>query len=112
MKRLIWIVIIIALAAGGYYAYTQYQARQAQAAQVAQGAQGSGRLRGIPLPAARPLRAYLTRCCGNPSLADDLLQEGFVGFVGQIHSLRSDTNGLAYLFASASHFGSSPSSMW
>lgn len=32
MKRLIWIIIIIALAAGGYYAYTQYQARQAQAA--------------------------------------------------------------------------------
>src|SRR5512139_3475054 len=47
---------------------------------------------------ARPVWAYLRRLCGDPALADDLLQETYFRFVRAARPFESDAHRLHYLF--------------
>jgi len=47
---------------------------------------------------ARPLWAYLARVSGNPSLADDLLQESFIRFLCAEHPTDGEVHARRYLF--------------
>jgi RNA polymerase sigma-70 factor (ECF subfamily) len=47
---------------------------------------------------ARPVWAYLKRLCGDPALADDLLQETYFRFVRAARPFESDAHRLHYLF--------------
>jgi RNA polymerase sigma-70 factor (ECF subfamily) len=51
---------------------------------------------------ARPVWAYLRRLCGDPSTADDLLQETYFRFVRAARAFESDAHQLHYLFKVAS----------
>ena len=52
---------------------------------------------------ARPLWAYLARVSGNPTLADDLLQESFVRFLCADHSQDGEVSARRYLFRIATN---------
>lgn len=52
---------------------------------------------------ARPLWAYLARVSGNPSLADDLLQESFVRFLCADHPQDGEVSARRYLFRIATN---------
>jgi len=52
---------------------------------------------------ARPLWAYLARVSGNPALADDLLQESFLRFLGADHPNDGEVSARRYLFRIASN---------
>ena len=52
---------------------------------------------------ARPLWAYLARVSGNPSLADDLLQESFVRFLCADHPDDGEVSARRYLFRIATN---------
>lgn len=52
---------------------------------------------------ARPLWAYLARVSGNPTLADDLLQESFVRFLCADHPNDGEVSARRYLFRIATN---------
>lgn len=52
---------------------------------------------------ARPLRAYLLRSCGEPALADDLLQEAYLRMLRSGFEGESDDHRKYYLFRVASN---------
>lgn len=52
---------------------------------------------------ARPLWAYLARVSGDPALADDLMQESFVRFLGASAPLDGELDSRRYLFRIASN---------
>lgn len=52
---------------------------------------------------ARPLWAYLARVSGNPALADDLLQESFLRFLGADHPQDGEVSARRYLFRIATN---------
>ena len=52
---------------------------------------------------ARPLWAYLARVSGDPSLADDLMQESYVRFLGASAPVDSEVDSRRYLFRIASN---------
>ena len=52
---------------------------------------------------ARPLWAYLARVSGNAALADDLLQESFLRFLGADHPLDGEVSARRYLFRIATN---------
>jgi RNA polymerase sigma-70 factor (ECF subfamily) len=52
---------------------------------------------------ARPLRAYLARCCGDPSLADDLLQEAYLRYLRSNFAGESEDHRRHYLFRIATN---------
>jgi len=52
---------------------------------------------------ARPLRAYLLRCCGDPSLADDLIQEAYLRYLRSGFAGESDDHRRHYLFRIATN---------
>jgi RNA polymerase sigma-70 factor (ECF subfamily) len=52
---------------------------------------------------ARPLRAYLWRCCGDPVLADDLLQEAFLRFLRSGFEGEDEGHRRNYLFRIATN---------
>ena len=47
---------------------------------------------------ARPLRAYLVRCCGDPALADDLQQEAYLRFLRSGFEGEDENHRKNYLF--------------
>jgi RNA polymerase sigma-70 factor, ECF subfamily len=47
---------------------------------------------------ARPVWAYLRRLCGDPALADDLLQETYFRFVRAARTYENDAHRMHYLF--------------
>jgi RNA polymerase sigma-70 factor (ECF subfamily) len=52
---------------------------------------------------ARPLWAYLARVSGNPALADDLLQESFLRFLGAEYPHDGEVSARRYLFRIATN---------
>jgi RNA polymerase sigma-70 factor (ECF subfamily) len=52
---------------------------------------------------ARPLRAYLARCCGDFSLADDLLQEAYLRLLRSGFEGEDDTHRKNYLYRIATN---------
>jgi len=52
---------------------------------------------------ARPLRAYLTRCCGDLTLADDLLQEAYLRFLRSGFEGEDEGHRRNYLFRIATN---------
>src|ERR1700761_7716041 len=52
---------------------------------------------------ARPLWAYLARVSGNAALADDLLQESFLRFLGADHPTDGEVSARRYLFRIATN---------
>jgi len=52
---------------------------------------------------ARPLRAYLARCCGDFSLADDLLQEAYLRFLRSGFEGEDDAHRKNYLYRIATN---------
>ena len=52
---------------------------------------------------ARPLWAYLARVSGDPALADDLMQESFVRFLGASNPGDGEVAGRRYLFRIATN---------
>jgi RNA polymerase sigma-70 factor (ECF subfamily) len=52
---------------------------------------------------ARPLRAYLARCCGDLSLADDLLQESYLRLLRSGFEGEDDTHRRNYLYRIATN---------
>ncbi len=52
---------------------------------------------------ARPLWAYLARVSGDPALADDLMQESFLRFLGASAPLDGELDSRRYLFRIASN---------
>jgi RNA polymerase sigma-70 factor (ECF subfamily) len=52
---------------------------------------------------ARPLWAYLARVSGNAALADDLLQESFLRFLGADHPQDGEVSARRYLFRIATN---------
>jgi RNA polymerase sigma-70 factor (ECF subfamily) len=55
---------------------------------------------------ARPVWAYLRRLCGDPALADDLLQETYFRFLRAARSFEDDAHRLHYLFRVAASVAS------
>lgn len=52
---------------------------------------------------ARPLWSYLVRCCGDSALADDLMQEAYVRFLGASPLTDGEVAARQYLFRIASN---------
>jgi RNA polymerase sigma-70 factor (ECF subfamily) len=52
---------------------------------------------------ARPLRAYLARCCGDFTLADDLLQEAYLRFLRSSFEGEDDDHRKNYLYRIATN---------
>jgi RNA polymerase sigma-70 factor (ECF subfamily) len=52
---------------------------------------------------ARPLRAYLTRCCGDFALADDLLQEAYLRYLRSGFEGEDDNHRRNYLYRIATN---------
>lgn len=52
---------------------------------------------------ARPLRAYLTRCCGDLALADDLLQEAYLRYLRSGFEGEDDNHRRNYLYRIATN---------
>jgi len=52
---------------------------------------------------ARPLWAYLLRCSGDPALAEDLMQEAYVRFLGASQPADADIAARRYLFRIATN---------
>ena len=52
---------------------------------------------------ARPLRAYLARCCGDLTLADDLLQEAYLRFLRSGFEGEDETHRRNYLYRIATN---------
>lgn len=52
---------------------------------------------------ARPLWAYLARCSGDPALAEDLMQEAYVRFLGATQPADAELAAKRYLFRIATN---------
>ena len=52
---------------------------------------------------AQPLWAYLVRCCGDAALAEDLMQEAYVRFLGATQPVDGEQAARRYLFRIASN---------
>ena len=52
---------------------------------------------------ARPLWAYLVRCSGDPALAEDLMQEAYVRFLGATQPSEAESAARRYLFRIATN---------
>lgn len=52
---------------------------------------------------ARPLWAYLARCSGDPALAEDLMQEAYVRFLGATQPADAEVAAKRYLFRIATN---------
>jgi len=59
--------------------------------------------RGLYARTARPLRAYLARVTGNRTLADDLLQETYIRFLGARFASEDEVHQRRYLFRIATN---------
>jgi RNA polymerase sigma-70 factor (ECF subfamily) len=73
------------------------------AVQVSEPAMDSERFAAFYERSARPLWAYLARVSGDPSLADDLMQESYVRFLGASAPVDSEVDSRRYLFRIASN---------
>jgi RNA polymerase sigma-70 factor (ECF subfamily) len=77
--------------------------RQAAAKAAAQPAMDSAQFAAFYERSARPLWAYLLRCSGDPALAEDLMQEAYVRFLGATQPADEDMAARRYLFRIASN---------
>jgi RNA polymerase sigma-70 factor (ECF subfamily) len=72
--------------------------RQAAAQTAAPPAMDSAQFAAFYERSARPLWAYLLRCSGDPALAEDLMQEAYVRFLGGTPPADEDVAARRYLF--------------
>jgi RNA polymerase sigma-70 factor (ECF subfamily) len=79
------------------------QAAAQAAALLAQPAMDSAEFAAFYERSARPLWAYLVRCSGDPALAEDLMQESYVRFLGATQPADAELAARRYLFRIASN---------
>ncbi len=79
------------------------EAQPAAAPAVASPAMDSAEFTAFYERSARPLWAYLLRCSGDPALAEDLMQEAYVRFLGATQPANADIAARRYLFRIATN---------
>ena len=76
---------------------------QPEAIAVVQPAMDNAQFTAFYERSARPLWAYLVRCSGDPALAEDLMQEAYVCFLGATQPAEAESAARRYLFRIASN---------
>src|ERR1700756_2075190 len=77
--------------------------QRAEAAETTEPAMDSDRFAAFYERSSRPLWAYLARVSGDPSLADDLMQESYVRFLCASSPCDGEVESRRYLFRIASN---------